>query len=229
MKDMNPIRSISFNNRVGVESGVVNGAITQLRQLPSDRLKFGYEDILDYASNCAYKCSHESERDFLLMNSKYSVGEFIVIKQRYEDICEKHEDVHHYWEVLCKKYNVSLGNLHAIPGWKDKRSVDINLMPLAIQITNIRIERIQRISDNDCLCSGISSICTKANNSYGFFEYRKSKRTNKTSAEKHLGLSIKDAYSIFSNKIFGDGVWDENPLVFVYDFKLIKNPYYMLK
>ena len=40
-------------------------------------------------------------------------------------------------------------------GWKNKMFVKAGLMPHAIKITNIRVERLQDISDEDCLAEGV--------------------------------------------------------------------------
>ena len=85
--------------------------------------------------------------------------------------------------------------------------VKANLMPNHIDITDIQVQRLQDISDDDCLKEGITTN--------GVLYYI-------------LGEGIDpypDARSAFRDMIqttSGKIIWKENPWVFVYTFKLIK-------
>lgn len=78
--------------------------------------------------------------------SRYQVGDVVAIAQSYKD---------------CGNYHVSRG--HA--GWTNKMFVLADLMPHHIRITNVRMERLQNISDEDCIKEGVREVYV--NNNWG--------------------------------------------------------------
>ena len=95
-------------------------------------------------------------------------------------------------------------------GSYNKMFVKADLMPHRIRITNIRVERLQDISEEDCIAEGIQ---------------------DKTYQETHFYCITKDntryvtpigPYRKLIDKLSGKDTWDRNPLVFVYEFELIK-------
>ena len=81
-----------------------------------------------------------------------------------------------------------------------------------IRITNIRVERLQDISEEDCLAEGIVDFESRINKAH-FYRITDESATYETA---------KKPYSLLIDKIAGKGTWDRNPLVFVYEFELIK-------
>ena len=88
-----------------------------------------------------------------------------------------------------------------------------SLMPHRIRITNIRVERLQDISEEDCLAEGIQDIVGKTHPDTHFYCITKADTCYVTPREPYAQLI---------DKLSGKGTWDRNPLVFVYEFKLIK-------
>ena len=82
------------------------------------------------------------------------------------------------------------------------------LMPHHIQITNVRVERLQDISDEDCLAEGITNDC-------GVFKYTVDNALTKTF------MTAKEAYASLIDKVGKKGTWESNPWVFVYYFELV--------
>lgn len=87
-----------------------------------------------------------------------------------------------------------------------------------IRITDIKIERLQDISDEDCLKEGIYRLDSANGNggiAYSFVG---------ASDKKHIGLynTPRDAFEVLIDKVSGKGVFQSNPYVFVYEFNLIK-------
>ena len=83
-------------------------------------------------------------------------------------------------------------------------------MPHQIEITDIKVEKLQDISDEDCLKEGIVKL--------GFLSYSYKDRP----IEKELFRSPQSAFSELIDKVSGKGTWMRNPYVFAYSFKLIK-------
>lgn len=98
-------------------------------------------------------------------------------------------------------------------GVNNKMFVSAKLMPHQIRITNIRIERLQDISDEDCLAEGILEW-NAGQKDIPFFTYK--------NAKKNDFDSPRDAYASLIDKISGKGTWEKNPLVFVFEFVLLK-------
>ena len=129
--------------------------------------------------------------------SYYKVGETVAIAQDYKD---------------CGLTNESM---KSCPAWVNKMFVKAELMPHQIQITGIKIERLQDISDEDCLKEGIYE--DGGNDSFiphYFYNYYNSNSDGFKTPQL--------AYADLINKIACNSTWDSNPWVFVYDFKLIK-------
>lgn len=93
-------------------------------------------------------------------------------------------------------------------------------MPHAIRITDIKVERLQDISDEDCMKEGIfqwrdmedcpnnSSEVMKSR--YGFYGVWDSYGTPR------------EAFAALIDKVSGRGTWDLNPWVLAYRFELVK-------
>lgn len=126
----------------------------------------------------------------------YKVGEIVAIAQSYADI-----------------------SIEPFPfceaGWRNKMSVKADLMPHQIKITNVRIQHLQDISEDDCLAEGVykgqcGSIDTHLMDAY---YYRGNIQPYCTPRE---------AYAALIDKVSGKGTWEHNPWVFVYEFELVK-------
>jgi hypothetical protein len=84
-----------------------------------------------------------------------------------------------------------------------------------IRITDIKLERLQDISDEDCMAEGIaekSDFPRKKSLCY-FFAGGKHEWDNSFSTPRK-------AYAALIDRISGKGTWDRNPFVFAYTFEL---------
>lgn len=99
------------------------------------------------------------------------------------------------------------------PGWKNKMFVKADLMPHHICITNIRVERLQDISEEDCLKEGIWRDDNVGLEGVTYWYHGLANSSFRTA---------KEAYASLIDKISGKGTWESNPWVFVYDFELVK-------
>lgn len=116
--------------------------------------------------------------------------------------CKKQED-------CFEKYFRWIG----VPSFENKMFVKAEFMLHQIRITGIRIQRLQDISDEDCLKEGIKKswwMDSSGKYLYGFGE-------NEDKWE-----SPREAYAALIDRISGKGTWEKNPWVFVYDFEIVK-------
>lgn len=99
-------------------------------------------------------------------------------------------------------------------GWENKMYVCPDLMPHQIKITGVCAEKLQDISDEDCLAEGIQ-FDGKAQSFYCGFN-------TSTGSKIWLGRNPREAFSALIDLTSGKGTWQSNPFVFVYEYKLIK-------
>lgn len=109
----------------------------------------------------------------------------------------------------------SCGNYH-VPkehaGWGNKLFVNPALMPYRIRITGIKCERLQDISEEDCMKEGI----------LGDVEYDKYEVYGLFGNSDDGFDTPREAFASLIDKVSGRGTWDRNPWVVVYEFELVK-------
>ena len=96
-------------------------------------------------------------------------------------------------------------------GFFNKMFVRAELMPNQIRITNVRVECLQDISDDDCLKEGVRKVVNE----------------NGIDVQYYVGHDAcfetpREAFANLIDKVSGKGTWDSNPWVWVYDFELFK-------
>lgn len=141
--------------------------------------------------------------------------EDVAVAQSYDDtytkfMCYDHLKLSYpkIWESIRKIY----GSAEVPVAWHNKLFVKAELMLYRIRINNIRIERLQDISEEDCLKEGIDR-CEKE---WGYWEHVNG------GLNFYAFNTIKEAFAALINKVSGKGTWESNPWVFVYDFELVR-------
>mgnify|MGYP003319932644 CR=1 FL=1 len=88
------------------------------------------------------------------LSPTYFIGEEVAIAQSYRDAG------YGVWDILEKLHPDRKPQVLDSVGasWFNKMFVRADLMPRRIKITHIRVERLQDISDADCLKEGVSKI-----------------------------------------------------------------------
>ena len=193
------MKKIMFNDKYGLTKAVLEGRKTQTRRI-------GYQGTFKRYCNCGF-CLEGADKNKLFINdgnevvakSNFKIGEEVAIAQRYIDLDDK------FYRLL----GIYKGGMK---GYRNKMFVKADLMPHRIRITNIRVERLQDISEEDCLAEGIVDFESRINKAH-FYSITDEAATYETA---------KKPYSLLIDKIAGKGTWDRNPLVFVYEFELIK-------
>lgn len=145
-----------------------------------------------------------SEKEIMaavLAHSAYKVGDEVAVAQAYKDIMPYLAD---------SFYQPSPDFMKDKPGYNNKMFVRADLMPHIIRITNVKVERLQDISDEDCLREGI--IMSEDNRIFGF----------KNGKHYDTFGTPREAFAALIDKISGKGTWEKNPWVFAYTFDLVK-------
>lgn len=133
--------------------------------------------------------------------SKWHIGEVVAISQPYKDILSS---------AYCDKYE--LDKLTHTKGWSNAMFTKSDLMPHHIEITGIKVERLQDISDEDYMKEGIEEHLKGIQ--YGF-------PSNIGYIGQYPFSNPREAFSALIDKVSGKGTWECNPFVWAYEFKLI--------
>ena len=208
------MKKIMFNDKFLLTSAVLEGRKTQTRRIiPKDFFSLTWDkrdDTLVYENGMG---------DFIdVRNSKYAqckVGEVVAVAQR---MC----DVYAEWDMtyLGKDTKALMEKFGGSPGFNNKMFVKPSEMPHQIRITNVRVERLQDISENDCLKEGVvKDTCKIYFNGYTV-KFSLDQYNNMLSSEWFR--TPREAFAHLINKVSRKDIWSDNPYVFVYDFKLIK-------
>lgn len=184
-----------FNDKYDLTLAVLEGRKTQTRRMmPFDavfRIKTGGKDC--------------QKSDIIKSCARYKEGELVAVAQSYRDLADK--------KNLTDRQISSAG-------YKNKMFANPNLMPHHIRITNIRIERLQDISEEDCLKEGIKEIYENGvDDSSEFYGY--AYLPDATPCVDETYNYPQEAYASLIDRISGKGTWESNPYVYVYDFELI--------
>lgn len=223
------MQKILFNDKYGLTYEVLSGKKTQTRRiipeaslLRTEAFKEKYfDDTLDVLEG------KELLEQFFLIDEvekpQYHKGEVVAIAQPYQYVWQNNAE-----KLQCKTLE-EVAKLKRTAGWTNKMFVRADLMLTRIRITDIRIQRLQDISDKDCLAEGIRKWTDEK-------EYASDnmvrKSVNEILANGHDAYAIpgcwdcytspKKAYAALIDKISGKGTWEKNPWMFVYEFELVK-------
>lgn len=140
--------------------------------------------------------------DCFFMPTQYKVGEVVAVAQCYKEIFPDAD-----FEMVGTEFMTETA------GWTNKMFVRADLMPHHIKITGIDLERLQDISDEDCLAEGV-------------LEYRcmigfAGEYVIKVNNKPLLFHTPRKAFAALIDKVSGKGTWESNPWVVVYDYKVV--------
>ena len=194
------MKRISFKDSGGLNltQAVLSGRKTITRRAVSEQVE---ADAMVYAEGKSEYTRVKFE--YILKRSPYKVGEIVAIQQAYKDIPAV---------VVSSSYDCR--KLDTTAGWNNKMFVSASLMPHHIRITDVKVERLQDISDEDCMREGVSPVWDVA-----------------TEPHQINGYYFAGAYSVYDtpseafaaliDKVSGRGTWQANPLVWCYSFELV--------
>ena len=194
------MKKIMFSDKYGLTQAVLEGRKTQTRRIAdtAGRLRdITVRQALEEV-NKGRACLFDEGRPLAL--SAYKLGETIAIAQKYADLAYDGEFFRLLGKVIFEK------------GCHNKMFVKADFMPHRIRITNIRVERLQDISEEDCLKEGIWRDDNVGLEGVTYWYHGLANSSFRTA---------KEAYTALIDKISGKYTWESNPWVFVYDFELI--------
>lgn len=212
------MNKIMFNDKYRLTKAVLEGRKTQTRRIINPQPMYdenvgicwkGYAYGINFSGKEGAYNNFISGTEYDKSCKRYRVGEIVAVAQNYTACGGFMDDGTPRWDYI----SCIVGSKNR--GWSNKMFVKPELMPHQIKITNVRIERLQDISDEDCLAEGIQiGQCGSADTHFMDVYYIPN--------EIQPYCLPKDAYAALIDKVGKKGDWDSNPYVFVYDFELIK-------
>lgn len=197
-----------FNDRYGLTELVLKDVKTMTRRIESGVRIHGnpacefVHSVFETHKSCNADRSKISIGEDIQIEicTRYRIGELVAVAQSYHDIFLS-ENLHpevgsKVWEQIESKH----------PGRNNKMFVDAGLMPYGIRIKYIKLERLQDITDGDCMKEGI----VKVFDSFYYFE----------DGENGCYFDTpRETFAALIDKTSGKGTWDSNPWVVVYEFE----------
>ncbi|WP_311550744.1 hypothetical protein [Prevotella pallens] len=174
------MKKIMFSDAFCLTQAVLDGSKTMTRRLLKDNVPLG---------------NWEETKKHL----PYKVGEVVAIAQRYKEVYPNAD-----FEMIGD------GFMTESAGWNNKMFVRANLMKRHIRITDVKVEYLQDISDDDILREGVWQM--------GELFYV-SKAVGE--APEVAFLTAREAFWYLIDKISGKGTWESNPLMAAYSFELV--------
>lgn len=133
----------------------------------------------------------------------YNIGEVVAIAQSYNDIGKPQYD----------KFG------KGVAGNSNKMFVRADMMPHHIKITDVKVEYLQDISDDEILREGIYP--QRFFNKVEYVFATKGKLNNTPVYRLKTFPTPREAFAALIDKISGKGTWESNPWVVAYSFELV--------
>lgn len=222
-----------FNDRYGLTAAVLEGNKTMTRRvINGDYTRCIQEYCGRINGKNIYKFYGETTPDEELVSLRpmYKIGETVAVAQSYQDAGYPPKTIQRGRAVRQGSYpdllwdNSFIGQLHdwfidQLAGWNNKMFVSSNMMKHHICITDIKIELLQDISDEDCLKEGVlncqqQGVLVIENHAY----FIPAVYCHKIFCFK----TPRAAFAYLFDHISGQGTWERNPYVVVYEFVCVK-------
>lgn len=197
------MKKIMFNDRYGLQQAVIAKRKTMTRRI----INGDYEDVKAYHANGGWHfIADTKDGDSVEVKPAYEVGETIAIAQAYQTL---------RWPALpgIDRKAITDEVTHS-KGWTNKMFVKAEYMPYRIRITNIKLERLQDISEEDAMQDGIMK--GEFMNTWDRYYY-----DMWGDVPNHITFRNPQlAYESLIDRVCGKGTWNSNPWVVAYQFHL---------
>lgn len=213
------MQRINFNNRYGLTRAVVEEYKTKTRRIATfDEVKEPHTGWLTEQPEAGRLVLCDGVR--IVAKSQYKMNEILAVAQSYKSIHEAMMSGD-YGDSKYDAFRCAV--VAGTKGWTNKMFVRADLMPYRIKITDIKAEKLQDISDEDCLKEGIIRRDDMINS-------RMEDVVRYTFENSFVGgvyktyATPREAFAALIERpgIGHKGDWSKNPWVFVYSFELIK-------
>jgi hypothetical protein len=186
-----------FNKKYGLRQAVVKRRKTKTRRI----IKGDFENVTAYHANGDWHfIADTKDGDSIELKPAFQVGEVVAVAQSYASAINPLDWAN---RLIYKD----------TPGWTNALYTRADLMPHSIRITDIKVESLQDISDEDCLKEGVRK--------HGEGTFKVDGVRYVLTKRPRIFYTPKQAFECLIDKICGKGTWERNPWVFAYEFELI--------
>ena len=187
------MKKIMFNDKYGLTKAVLDGRKTMTRRIVPQTTIDKYALLEDQT---------------IIDDARYDIGDVVAVAQSYKDLWYDNRSL----DRSPQDWRIVRGTLCQSKGWNNKMFVRAEACKHHIRITDISVERLQDISEDDCLKEGIwraNNVGLKGTTYWYHGLVNSSFRTPQ------------EAYASLIDRISGNGTFASNPYVFVYEFELV--------
>ncbi|MFJ1424852.1 hypothetical protein ACILFS_00875 [Capnocytophaga canimorsus] len=109
--------------------------------------------------------------------------------------------------------------------WRPSIHMPKKAARIFLEVTNVRCERLQDISEEDAIAEGVRVIYDNK-----FKHYCPEKSFNREELRNGTPITKTAICSFWTlwKAIYGEQKWNENPFVWVYEFKIVEKPIYFV-
>lgn len=204
------MNKIMFNDSFGLTKAVIAETKTMTRRIAYDFRKHTshmvFRSELLPSGNITYMDGKQQVIDEL-PKPHYKVGEVVAVVQSYKDLLGEE-----YLPPSIENEIIALVEADS-KGISNKMFVRADLMAHYIKMINYRVERLQDISDEDCMKEGVIHYDDVFGEGYMLAE------TYNNNYRRHCFTTPRKAFAYLIDKLSGKGTWDSNPYVHVYEFQ----------
>ena len=198
-------KKIMFNDKYCLTQAVLNGTKTMTMRevglIPSARV---FDDVahidggFDDKGRWIFTLENSKEEIIGDVIPRYNIGEVVAIAQSYHNLNKSGYTAPEWLDHVCE----------SSAGYENKMFVRADLMPHHIRITDVKIERLQDISEEDILREGVWTW-------NDMLYYINDKGT------VHAFDTSHEAFEYLIDKVSGKGTWERNPWVVAYTFERV--------
>ena len=202
---------------------ILNGSKTQTRRLCKIQPEEDCYYIMNF-NNGIMELDYNAGDKNPTCNPKYKTGDILYVRETFN----KDDGIFYYRAdginglpdclkqvLIDNKFDFSACE------WKPSLFMPKEAARLFLKVTNVRCERLQDITEEDCIREGILKMDNYFQRGFDvFFDYlAKEKAHQFPHSTNNNRFTAKDSYKSLWQKINGKDSWDLNPFVFVYEFE----------
>ncbi|WP_149525662.1 hypothetical protein [Sphingobacterium hotanense] len=168
---------------------------------------------------CSYQFwSHSAKVDFNINGIHKKIDKDVTSRYQIDDILWIREPCDNWGTIIAPFIYKATELKYSDHSWKPSIHMPFDAARLFLKVTNVRLEKLQEISNEDAIAEGIEPLNMSSTQLIEQGQLYKNYFTKKRFQE---GLPPFWSFNSLWTKINGCESWESNPYVFVYEFEVI--------
>lgn len=224
-------KPISFSTEI--VKAILDGRKTQTRRVVPFNIYLDESGLIKAYSDVKNMRSLKGTLDSVLAKSKYKIGDILWVREPVKtiqtisramgsNIALKYKylsDGATNWVDIPERIKKNSSNWYLEKGRGIPNGCIKEMARTFLKIINVRVERLQDISDEDCIAEGILKV-SKDGELFKYCIY--DKKDYSSTPWQEMPKTPQKAYASIWNKTAPKGYkWEDNPYVFVYEFEVV--------